>query len=173
MNGYWTCQQGCLHPFIGDLTPNLFTELNNRLAELKMQAVFFSRPTEDQLAFSRGELLLVCSKDLKIAALVNMSKFIADFKSKTKPKSIMTTEQINKEFLELVPEVENSAVGDLNVCHFLRAMLLQTPDARCKFLLHLRTVVSRRIPNPSDLDLIDAYPLEHCEALLRTLGRWK
>jgi hypothetical protein len=89
MNGFWTRAPdppAFGFELIGELRPNLFTELTDRLVELKMDQIFFARPKEQQLAFSRGELLLVCSTDLKIAALVNAAVFMADYKAKMGPK---------------------------------------------------------------------------------------
>lgn len=61
---------------------------------------------------------------------------------------------------------------DLNDIRRVRLQWLRTPVLRFAFTDHLRSIVERRIKEPAELDLIDAYPFEHIEALLRTFGRW-
>lgn len=90
----------------------------------------------------------------------------------------MTPQEIQVEIEGIVNWEKESSLppnyySSLDAMHEAKKSIMDSPTLRVLFINTLRTVVGRRIHNPSDLDLVNAESREECEAFLRTVGKWK
>jgi len=95
----------------------------------------------------------------------------------------MTPEEINMAMAEgsgwcepwAYPGIIPNYYRDLNAAHEVRMWAISGDlKLRVDHQNHLRAIVSRRTGKAaSDYELLDSEASEQCEAILRTLGKWK